>query len=88
MTEPLGFRHRVTGEPIALARLFGDGERSIHLVRCEPGDVTQLKQFTLCGKLADDTAGYAFQMLTRENAPIHWHFCHECRRYRGEEASE
>ena len=33
MSEPLGFRHRLTGEPIALARLFGDGEPSIHLVR-------------------------------------------------------
>ena len=85
MSEVLGFRHRVTGEPIALARLFGDGEPSIHLVRCGPGDVTQLKQFTLCGKVADDTASYAFQVLTRENTPVHWHFCCECQRYRGEE---
>ncbi len=87
MTEPLGFRHRVTGEPIALARLFGEGEPSIHQVRHEPGDVTQLYQFTLCGKVADDTAGYAIQMLTRENAPVHWHFCRECQRYPAKEAT-
>ncbi len=94
MSEVLGFRHRVTGEPIALARLFGEGEPSIHQVRHEPsarhepGDVTRLAQFTLCGKVADDTASYAFQVLTRENSPVHWHFCRECRRYRGEDACE
>ena len=87
MSGPLSFRHRVTGEPIALARLFGDGE-PIHLVRHEPGDVTQLYQFTLCGKVADDTAGYAIQLLTRENAPVHWSFCRQCQRYRGEGAVE
>ncbi len=47
-----------------------------------------LAQLTLCGKVADDTASYAFQVLTREKAPMHWHFCRECRRYRGEDACE
>ena len=48
MNEVLSFPHRLTGEPIAFARLFGDGEPSIHLVRREPsarhepGDVTRL----------------------------------------------
>ncbi len=85
MSETLGFRHRITGEPIALARLYGEGEASIHLVRYERNsNGGKIEKNTLCGKVADDTAGYAFQMLSKENAPVHWHFCRSCQRYRGE----
>lgn len=84
MSEMIAFNHRVTGEPIALARVASDEGAVLHLVRLqhEPAapDGVLLESRTLCGRWAGE---HVVQLLTQANAPENWHFCGRCQWRRG-----